>query len=274
VEEQETAPQGPQRLTYTVGKKEIEVFVIPGQSEEVALIYGGIHGNERAAKDVGRRLVAELTKPDAAKPYYTTVVIPDIFGGSQQVRNLPGDRDPNRSFPAAGQSLEQATPGKGKGPLDALGRPLPQELKALIVLREALKPQRILQLHGIAVKKGGLNQPGITTDFREGHKTEDIAVAHDMAKVAEKEGARVGGNRLGTKEETFAYPTQEVAHQAGTTGGMYFSRATPQAPAANVVLIETHNNQVPSELPKAQRAARERELDAFVKAIVQVFLGR
>jgi RHS repeat-associated protein len=272
--EQDATPQGPQRLTYKVGKKEIEVFVIPGETNEVALIYGGIHGNERAAKDVGRRLVAELTKPDAAKPYYTTVIIPDIFGGSQQVRNLPGDRDPNRSFPAVGQSLEQATPEKGKGPLDSLGRRLPDELKALIGLREALKPERILQLHGIAVKKDGLNQPGITTDFREGHKTEDIAVARDMAKVAEKEGARVGGNRLGTKEETFAYPTQEVAHQAGTTGGMYFSRATPAAPAANVVLVETHNNQVPSELPKAQRAARERELDAFVKSIVQVFLGR
>ena len=264
-----------QRFTYMVGKREVEGFIVPGRSKDVALIYGGIHGDERAAKEVGRRIVNELTKEGAEKPEFTVVVVPDIFGGGQQTRNLKGERDPNRSFPAPGTAL----PTDDTIARDALGRPLPEAIKALVALREQHKPERILQLHGIRVAPGGVAGAGITTDPRNQgvdatQKQQDIKVASDMAHVAEQEGARVGGNKLGQKGETFIYPTQQAAHQPGVTGGMYFSTASPAAPAANVVLIETHNNELPDELAGPRRAAREKELDAFTKAVLLVFLQR
>jgi hypothetical protein len=62
-----------------------------------------------------------------------------------------------------------------------------------------------------------------------------------MRKAGLNPDERLSGNKLGTPEETFEYPTKKALGQKGTTAGMYFKAGTKSAPAANVVLIETFN---------------------------------
>jgi hypothetical protein len=92
-----------------------------------------------------------------------------------------------------------------------------------------------------------------------------------MRKAGLNPDERLSGNKLGTPEETFEYPTKKALGQKGTTAGMYFKAGTKSAPAANVVLIETFNNYTSQGGKDAKRAA---ELDSFVKAILGVFLRK
>src|SRR5262249_31926283 len=115
--------------------------------------------------------------------------------------------------------------------------------------------------------------PGFIPPLDPTRTLQDMRLTLQMARVAAHEGARVPGNRLGKPQETVFYPTQKAAHQEGVTFGMYASRATSRAPAANVVLIETYNNEVPSDFSsKSKQTRRVQELNAFVRAITQVFL--
>ncbi len=269
----------PQAFTYTAGGVTVKGQFIPGQTKHVALVFGGIHGSEKAGVEVGRRVIDGLLKPGAPKPKFTTIVIPDIWGGTQNQRNLPNGDDPNRSMPAAGKSVDESILKGEKRPRDARpgakGHVIPKPIESLLRIREQFKPERILALHGIIVDPAKPNQPSITTDPRP-----DPALAkidHDvtlkMAQVAQKEGARVPGNKLGTKDETVIYPTQVASHQAGVSFGAWGSHATSKAPAANVVTLETFNNDVPrGHGPTSQ--PRQQELDALAKSVTQVFLNK
>ncbi len=284
-----TLSQGPdkvQQFTYKAGRATVTGYYIPGETREVALIYGGIHGNEFAAKELGARTAAELTKPGASKPHYTTIIIPDIFGGTQHTRNVPKGAaskdvmDPNRSFPAIGTALSDAVPSGGTQPYDARpnGRqPIPEALQQVIRIREQYQPTRILQLHGIVVKepapKGSTAGPSITSDRRPGLEAPDAQLTRQMIAEAKSLGARLPANARGNID----YPTnaKSTPHELGTTGGFYLSHdevsnGVVVAPGANVLLIETYNNEPSSAF--ANPTARLNELDALRSSILNVFL--
>lgn len=227
-------------------------------------------------------MLAELTREGAPQPEYTTVIVPDIWGGTKKTRYLPNGVDPNRTFPAVGTADTSS---------DSLQREMPAAVSKLVELREAYKPTRIVQLHGIVVPKDKklaatkVGKPGVTTDVRRDKdermidETGDLALAKSIAlesaagmrKAGLDPAERMSGNALGSAQETFVYPTDKAPSQPGVTGGMYFSHATAQAPAANVVLIETYNNESSRSGKDQMRAA---ELQAHANAIVKVFLGR
>ncbi len=264
------------RFTYDVDGTEVEGWWIEGESEETALIFGGLHGSERAAIEVANRTVGELTAPGAAKPYYTTIIIPDIFGGTQLGdRNLPNDDDPNRSLPQIGTSVDESIPAGGTRPHDARPDPhaIPPALEKIMRIREEFDPERILQLHGIGSRSGA----GITSDVRRinySPETPDLELAARMARRADAAGAHVPANHLNTSRENFIYPTNAARHQKGNTWGMWGSTATSEAPAANVILIETPGNQPSNRMRGRRRRRRVRELDALVTAITDVFVRR
>jgi RHS repeat-associated protein len=285
-----------QEFEYKAGDVTVKGYFIPGQTKEVALIYGGIHQSEKAATELGEMTLESLKKGDV-KPYFTTIIIPDIFGGQPDKfggekgeRRLErplhpekdpfkeGKMDPNRSFPKVGTGLSES-PKHGDQPLDARPdgkEPIPLPVQQIIRIREQFQPKRILQLHGIKDPPGKLNQPGITSDRRPGFEAEDAQLTRDMVAEASKLGARLPGNKGGSID----YPTKAVGKEKGVTGGMYFSRdvtapgGTVIAPAANVILIETYNNQRSTERKGAERSAIIKDLNALRSSILNVFIQR
>jgi hypothetical protein len=114
----------------------------------------------------------------------------------------------------------------------------------------------------------------ITSDPRPGKEPADQQLALDMAKAAAAGGARVPGNKLGTKQETATYPTATApgGHDKGVTFGDYGSHAAGARPAMNVITIETQGNATIDKTKKKNRAARKVELESFATVLRDVFL--
>lgn len=104
----------------------VQAFKFPGETPDVALIVGGIHGTELTGVDVAKLLIEHL-KPAEKRARLTTIVIPQLFGetrfGQGEQRRyivVPGiffrpeahvDRsklptviEQNRNFPRVGES--------------------------------------------------------------------------------------------------------------------------------------------------------------------------
>jgi hypothetical protein len=253
------------------GRTPIKAYYFPGTSDRRALIIGGVHGSEAAGVEVVNMLLERMRAPNAVMPFFSVIIVPALFPENlaQRRRSTPKQPDPNRQMPAVG-----STPGT----TDSLARPIEPENLVLLDLVERFRPERVASVHGHgAPVKGQPDMPGITTDPRPGHETDDEALALDMARTASgmPGGARVPGNRLGTKQETARYPTQAAVHQKGVTFGQYGSQAAGTRPAMNVILIETYENYTSTE-PRGKKAkqARRVELESLATVLRDIFLTK
>lgn len=260
----ESGPLVVARFTFPTAGQLIAGWVVPGSSADVAFVYGGIHADEWSAVEVGQRTVMRLRDLTRPPPDLTAVIIPDVRQDGTRERTV-GGRDPNRMFTAPGRSVED---------LHAWERAeMPDVTVQLQRLREALGPRRILQLHA----ESDPVRSGIYSDPRAGHESEDRALAARMSLIADRAGAktRQRGNRPG-REQPFEYPDQAaVTGEVGVSAGQNFvepirDRAGGiRVPAANVILLET-----PGKGPVDAGTEADRELDAYVEAILQGFLVR
>ncbi|WP_267221384.1 eCIS core domain-containing protein [Dyella silvae] len=244
------------------GKQLIHAFYFPGTSDKRAMIIGGVHGDETAGVDVVNRLLAQMTAPGAATPFYSVIIVPKLFGTNVDAkrRKTPGEADPNRQMPKLGAGVD---PAKNQ---DSEGRTIEPENLVLLDLIERFQPERIASVHGHGKK--GPGAASITSDPRPGKDADDNALALKMAHEAKSLGARVPGNKLGTKGETATYPTDKSPHEKGVSFGSYASHATTTRPAMNAILIET-----PGKPVGKLTAARTVELEALATVLRDIFLG-
>src|SRR5260370_40896212 len=81
-------------------EENMEVFSVGGSNTngEVALVIAGIHGSELSGIEVARWLFDMLTerwnKQPSIKPYYTTVIIPEIYPESAKLARMHS-KNPN-----------------------------------------------------------------------------------------------------------------------------------------------------------------------------------
>jgi RHS repeat-associated protein len=285
-------PTQAQEFTYTIkdekskgGRRQVTGYYIPGKSDETALIYAGIHGDERAGKEIAKRTAKALTAPGADKPDFTTIIIPDVIGlvggkgtTEHKSREYPTTENPNRGFLPPGESIQDAKQTAGGKYVDARGKEISPVNAELMRIREALAPERILHLHGVSNPKNA----GVFTDPRPGQAeagSEDRTLTGMMSFYAKLLGAGVKGNDPEFAAEQNRQPTDypkqnEVKSPPGrASAGETFSKPilnpdkTVRVPAANVVLIETSHKPLPAKGTKA-----DKEIDAYVVAITSVFL--
>src|SRR5262249_10309837 len=63
-----------------VGKAQpITAYYFPGETAERALVIGGVHGSELAGIEVAQRVVDDLKSGKLPKPYYTVIVVPELY---------------------------------------------------------------------------------------------------------------------------------------------------------------------------------------------------
>jgi hypothetical protein len=263
------------------GKTRVEAYFFPGSSDRRAMVIGGVHGTEHSGVEVVKDLLADLQKPGTPTPYYSVIIVPEIFP-----ENLAADsrtttktsEDPNRNFPAVGTSLSKSK-GKGTVALDSQGRPIEPGNVILIDLIERFQPERIASVHGHSeppkIPKPGKDMPGIFDDPRAGtqEKAADDALALKMAKAAAGKGVRVPGNWLGDpKNETSEYPPGAPKMSKGVSLGDYGPKATDARPAMTVVTVEAYGYDASDEKSKAG-AERKKELESLANVLQDIFLG-
>ncbi len=205
----------PGRIEGTIGmssglistKTPIKAFYFPGETDQRALILGGVHGSELSGIEVANRLVESLRdrfNKTGKMPHWTTIIVPELFpetaakarakpstmkydsnvGREVTVPKKSGKKGtkeifPARQFPVPGKSLADLiaaggpTDDKGKRLKDAEGElvPLLPETVALLKLIERFKPTRIASVHAHRFD-GKANRkkdaPGIFVDPRGG----------------------------------------------------------------------------------------------------------
>lgn len=246
----------------------IKAYYFPGTSGKHAMVIGGVHGSEKAGVEVVNILL-DMLRQSGSMPYYSVIIVPSIFPDnlSHGSRKTPGKKDPNRQMPKVGD------PFKISNNKDSTGDEIEPENLILLDLIERFKPERIAAVHGLVFDEEKKNAPSITTDSRPGFEKEDKKLALDMAKSAFQKGVRVPGNKIGTKDETVTYPTNEVTHEKGVTLGQYGSHPTPTRPAVNIITIETYNNETSDEIKnKKKRNSRKIELESLASVLKDIFL--
>ena len=227
------------------------------------MIIGGVHGSEAAGVQVVDMLL-DLLRNASAPPAFSLIVVPALFPenvAKGKRKTSKKSVDPNRQMPAIGSS---------PGTQDSEGRPIEAENLVLLDLIERFHPERIASVHGNA----HANMASITSDPRPGNEAADKDLALDMARQAKAGGARVPGNKLGTKQESATYPTSTApgGHEKGVTFGEYGSHQAGSRPAMNVILIETSGNATVEKTGRKRRAARKIELESFATVLRDVFL--
>jgi uncharacterized protein DUF4157 len=241
------------------GRAPIKAYYFRGISDRRAMIIAGVHGSELGGVEVVERLLAKMRAPNAPMPFFSVIVIPQVFP-----RNVAAARrkttdttpDPNRQMPAVG-----ATPGT----TTSLGGPMERENQILLDIVGRFQPERLASVHGTTKR----SLAGVTSDPRPGRAAEDDALSLAMARRAAAGGTRVPGNKLGTPQETVRYPTSTEPHEAGVTFGQYGSQAAASRPAMNMILIETSGN----ERSTAPGDARGLELESLASVLRDIFLG-
>jgi hypothetical protein len=187
-----------------------------------------------SAVQVAEMLVENLQAGRGVRPYFTVIIVPQLFPGNvahaeSEAATRPGSvnspqnigrysqsnplsTDPNRQFPAAGSAFE---PGS---PVDAQGRAIEPENVILLELIQRFQPSRVANLHAIRNQR----EAGVYADPRTSASGEalgfdfdrDLALA--MAGRAESGGARVPGNRRSRRGNVNAiYPRDPAAAAAG-----------------------------------------------------------
>lgn len=281
----------------------VNAYYFSGQTEERALVIGGVHGSELSGIEVAELLVANL-KTAKSKPYYTVIVVPVLFPdnralaesrpksigtaenlGRYTIKGRKQGKDPNRQMPALGKAFDS------KNPVDAKGVRIEPENVMLLELIDRFKPSRIASVHATRPEKGK-DASGIYADPKTNESSialgvdDDAKLAIRMAEHAKKGGASVVGNALDSKP-TALYPLdapfaskgkpQTRKTDEGTSLGGWGTTAIKDGrPAMTVITIEVRTSN-PSLVPKEDESLRDparlKELQAHAISIQEIFLG-
>ena len=172
----------------------VTAFRFPGTTNQVALVFAGVHGSEpqgvTAAEEVLNKLKDASTR--GVKPKFTTIVIPRLIQTSRFSKRgtaierlvLVGSRkiEPNRNFPAPGESYDYARERgqrradkaelldcKGtKASDDKVTHRMLAETRILTQLIEREKPVRAWSIHSHSIPGVAGDGPGIFVDPRGG----------------------------------------------------------------------------------------------------------
>ena len=219
--------------------RDIKAYFFPGQTDNRALIIGGMHGSELSGVEVSEILIQKLST--GPMPYYTVVIVPQLFpdnvakgekGPIETPENFgrytkgqdyrkgkrpksikagkEHSKDPNRQFPPLGEDVDISRPTDDKGD------PIEAENILLLELIDRFRPTRIANIHS----NHQLINAGIYADPRAdssgvalGYKTdEDLAL--EMARKAKAKGAKIAGN-FPKEGDTGIYPLDPEAAKTG-----------------------------------------------------------
>ncbi|MCA8932847.1 MAG: hypothetical protein KDA49_10300, partial [Rhodospirillaceae bacterium] len=180
----------PAPLVATEGGRPVVMHRFPDGPTR-RLVIAGVHGSERSGVEVAERLIALLE--EAPCQGTDTLVIANLFPDNTAIGLREGDTPTNRNFPPQGRLLD------GDG-LDALGRPVLAENRALLAVIAAFRPDRIASVHATVFpeRAGIFADPHVDADGRLDRvaTAADAALALDLARHAAARGARVPGNTL------------------------------------------------------------------------------
>ncbi len=289
----------------SAGGQPIQSYFFPGQTDNRALIIGGVHGSELSGTEVVETLLNNLTT--GPRPFYSVIVVPSLFPDNADVaRSQPAkiesednigrltkgsSVDPNREFPVPGKRYDPADPK------DAEKRQIEPENRMLMELINRFKPSRIASVHSTHT----LGDAGIYADPRSDAKGKalgydsDKDLAFEMAKNAAGKGANVPGNDLSGKKPNAIYPSDPAPAAAGkkqkrtdhgdkgskgySLGGWGSTAICDPAhpdtnrPAMRIITIEMQTANRVKDLPAAQQAGRLREVEAVADTLREIFLG-
>jgi hypothetical protein len=192
-------------LGFSKKRRAIEAYYFPGNSDERALIIGGVHGSELSSVEVARSVIELLENGE--KPYYNVIVIPVLFPDNAALAKskptLIGSTmnygrytnnitaDPNRQMPSPGKAFDTIAK-------DHLGREIETENKLLLELIHIYRPQRIISIHAIR----DIARAGIYADPRTDPNgmalgfSYDSSLAIEMAKYIQSNDGYIPGNSL------------------------------------------------------------------------------
>ncbi|HKP76470.1 MAG TPA: hypothetical protein VJT67_13160, partial [Longimicrobiaceae bacterium] len=290
-------PEEPGNIAASLGKtkggRDVSAYYFRGQTDERAMIIAGVHGTEQSGVEVVEMLRTALTT--GPRPYYTVIIVPRVFPDNVAKGIREGATPTNRNFPKPGESLSTATTAGGaKGPVDAQGKPILPENVMLMQLIERFRPTRIASVHatwdkpkaGIfsdphtvsAAAKAKAGKAGEAALIAAADKKtkDDEALAIKMATEADKQGAKVPGNKLssGTPNPGWQAPTP-----GGTSmGGWGPSDVTEGKPSdrgsMTVITVEVSGDEDSSKSAgAAAKAARIKEFEALRDVLRDIFLG-
>lgn len=294
-------------IATTAAGRPVESFYFPGQTNERALIIGGVHGSEQGGIEVVEMLLADM-RAATRSPYYTVIVVPVVFPDNAAARRREGTTPTNRNFPSPGTSLGGAT-GADAVPRDASGtgsrpgREILAENVALIRLIDRFQPSRICTVHGThdrnaagvfsdrhtvsagarARARAGNPDPAAAAaaeaslDQNAATRTAaDSAMAIEMARGIRTAGQdnAVRGNQL-SRTPTSGW-SGEVP--GGTSLGGWGPRDVSEGgagdrPSISVITVEVPENHRSTDRTGRAAEARRLELLAFRDVIRDIFLG-
>lgn len=259
------------RVGETVGGRPVDALVVPGRARDRRLlVIGGVHGSEQGGIEVVERLRAKLKSGGSPRP--TTVVIPTMFPDHAALRRREDPEMPtNRNFPSPG------TTWSADDAVDAEGRPALRENRWLVGLVDALRPERIVSVHGtVRVEAAGVfADPHVWPDDApraEARTAADAALALRIAQtIAEVEPALVAGNQLDG--------TPTAIWSGGVHGGVSLGRWAPHPvpgtrESIGVLTVEVPGNHRSDDRTGPARAQRRRDLDAFADALLRYVLSQ
>jgi protein MpaA len=128
------------RVGRSVEGRPLEAFAF-GEGATLALVHGGIHGDEPGAVALAERLIEHLAGWRGARVVVLPAVNPD--GLAAATKDNARGVDLNRNFPSRNFRSEPLAPGYDPGP-HPLSEP---ESAALAALIERESPARLLALH-------------------------------------------------------------------------------------------------------------------------------
>lgn len=283
----------------------IKAFFVPGRTAEVALVLGGVHGDEPSGVEVAEKLIEKL-KSLPSPPHFTVVVVPRLFAANVEagLRETPADKNPyrsevNRNLPTLRTGTDAAAKkktylGTTGFPLDSRGRPIQPENLALLELIRKFNPVRIASVHAHPeVKSAGVfaevhkTAPGASeseTDKADAHTEKDKELALEMArKISKKFPQLTLGNRLGTGNSggTAVFPAGPS--ERGVSFGEYMrepvqspsGKGREDRPSITTLTIEVAGTARSGESTDPKRAAqRAAQLEAYADALLEVFLNK
>jgi hypothetical protein len=305
----------------------VRAYFFPGrEAGRRALVIGGVHGTEPEGAWTVERLRQKLST-DARRgrlPLFSTILIPVLIEYTHRtgvpptrsrrydtgLRYLPGDVEPNRTFPLPGTSYHAARARGRVGlpeliarPFDPAGRTIPRseprkpkgrgsttkipaETRVLLELLERFRPERIASVHSHQLRRIRPGDgPGVFVDPRgidpatllvsdEAARAEDIGFARALLAYAR---AIAPSDLPDPYSGNRPSPGREEViysssrHPEGNSLGMY----APVTARLDSAVVREAASMITIEVPQLEDAGqRDRVVDVHVKALQDVFLAR
>lgn len=292
------------------GGRDVKAHFFKGAISDVALVIAGVHGSELSGVEVAETLIKRLSAKGAPKPYYSVVIVPQLFPDNvdakrvweasqakaakqltlseyKKARDMAGDpgRDTkdrrhgatdetNRQFPELGKPFDPSNP------VDAKERPIERENILLLSLIDRFKPVRIAALHA----KKALKDAGIYADPHPSLKklsppqkklaNEAHELTKRMAEAAKKQGAKVPGNwPKGTFTSLYPGQNKKISAAQMKREDAKGRSLGQWGPSQGMVVITVElNEQYASDSP-VKHPGRKKEIDAHAETLQEIFLG-